>query len=116
MVKRFGTWKFVVAMLFCLAVVVAGPLAFSEIPTTGDYNFSFNNSGQGAWMTVITSTYNKFTDCTVTWNGTRNGVAIGGNNGFVLPPYPGRGTAIVSRYQYLNVYNFNATCICKPRP
>jgi hypothetical protein len=86
-----------------------------QLATTGTYTFNFFNSGQGAWMTVITSTLNKVTDCTITWNGSRNGQAIYGHNGFVLSQYFGRGAAIVSRYQYLNVYNFNATCLCKTR-
>jgi hypothetical protein len=94
---------------------ITKPMSASA-PTTGSFNFNFYNSGENQWMTVITSTFNKFTDCTITWNGVNTaGQHIGSSKGFVLPPYYGAGAAITSKYQFSDLTTFSSQAICKPR-
>ncbi|MGD1212488.1 MAG: hypothetical protein ABR973_14160 [Candidatus Acidiferrales bacterium] len=114
----------VALLVFCCSV--APEISHSDIgldgsvlaasPATGTYNFSYYSSGPNQWMTVITSTLNAVTDCTITWDGVNTASKhIGGSNGFVLPAYPGFGAAITSRYQYSDLTTFNAQAVCKPR-
>ena len=76
---------------------------------------NYSNVGHDLYATVITSTYNKFTDCTISWTGTgTDGKPNSGAHGYVLPPYYGHGTAITSRANFNLIY-MNATAICSPR-
>lgn len=99
----------------CLLFPGSARSADKKIPTTGSYTFNYSNVGQNLYATVITSTFNKFTDCTISWTGTgTDGKPNSGSHGYVLPPYYGQGTAITSRANF-NLSYMNATAICSPR-
>jgi hypothetical protein len=83
---------------------------------TGGYNFTFYNSGQNQWMTVVTSTENITLFCTISWNGfdVSKGQPAGGNRGILVPASPGGGVAEIGKYQFSGLTNFSATAICAP--
>lgn len=103
------------ARLICGLVLAGAAVVAWAIPTTGSLIFNYANTAHDTDTITITSTFNKFTDCTVTWTGTDvNGHPSRGTQTFVAPPYPGRGAAEVIRANFNLIYMM-PSAICQPR-
>jgi hypothetical protein len=103
------------APLICGLVLAATSVVAWAIPTTGSFTFNYANTAHDTYTITISSTFNKFTDCTVTWTGTDvKGHPSRGTQTFVAPPYPGRGAAEVIRANFNLIY-MKPSAICQPR-
>jgi hypothetical protein len=98
-----------------LCLMSTALFAMASTPTTGSYQFTYSKTAHDQYTTIITSTFNKTADCTITWTGTgTDGNPNNGSRGYVVPPYSGRGTAITSVANF-SLELMNASAICSPR-